>query len=105
MSLTVSASLNVFGDVYSHLRPPVQSFRELYCFADSWVSVNRGIVMGSNNMMLSFDIPCYYLPSILIPYSLVSLELVGVDPWFQHAFLLIRVIWEYFHCSREYLFW
>jgi hypothetical protein len=62
-------------------------------------------MMGLNDMTLSFVIPCYHLSSVFVPYSLVLFELIGVDPWFQHAFLLGYTAGEYFHCSYEYLFW
>jgi hypothetical protein len=58
-----------------------------------------------NEVMLSFDIPCYYSSAVFIPYSLVLFELMGVDPRFQRAFLLNRSVQEYFHRLYKYLFW
>jgi hypothetical protein len=53
-----------------------------------------------NEMTLSFNVPCHYLSSILIPYTLVLFELMGIDPWFQRAFLLNSGIREYFCYGR-----
>jgi hypothetical protein len=35
---------------------------------------------GSNELSLSFDIPCYYLSLVFVPYSLVLLVTVSPSP-------------------------
>jgi hypothetical protein len=67
--------------------------------------MNWGIVVRLNELALSFDVPRYYLSSVFVPYSLMFLELMGVDPWLQRAFLLSHKVGEYFHCPYKYLFW
>jgi hypothetical protein len=54
--------------------------------------MNWRIMVRLNEMTLSFNIPCHHLSSIFIPYALMLFELMGVDPWFQRAFLLNCVI-------------
>jgi hypothetical protein len=71
--LTVHTSPYVFHDILSHSWPPVQSFRKLCGFTDARVSVNRGVMMRLNEVVLSYDVPCYDPSSIFIPYALVLL--------------------------------
>jgi hypothetical protein len=61
-------------------------------------------MMGLNEVMLSFDIPCYYLLSVLVPYALVLLQLMGVYPCFQRVFVLCCIIGKDFHDSDKDLF-
>ena len=53
-ALAFCASLDVFGNLLSHFWPPIQTFEELYCFANPGVTIYRGVVTLLDQFSLPF---------------------------------------------------
>ena len=65
--MTVSASPDIVNDVLFHSGPPVSAFKNLYCLAYSWVTVNRKVVFGLDEGALFVYVACHHPLTLVIP--------------------------------------
>ncbi len=56
------------------------------------MSVCQGVVVSLYEQPLVFHFPCYHPSSVFVPGSLDFLQLMSVDPWFDHL-LVLAVDW------------
>ena len=86
MALTLCAPLNILYHVLSESRPPVLSLDQICGPTDPWVVVNE--------LFRLRGLSGYNHPSILLPYTIDFLQLVGVDPRVNHTFVLfLSALW------------
>ena len=106
MPLAVCASLDVFSDLFPHIRPPVVSFYKVYRAIDPWVAVDREVMVVSNQSTSLYVCAGDYSPAIFIPPVFDPFQLVWVYPWLQYLFVLLiyRILLCYI-LYGEFLSW
>ena len=80
VTLTLPTSSYVLSDFISHPWPPILVRYNVRSACDSWMTVDGGVMVRRNKLLLLLYAACYYTVPVFLPYPSLLSKVVGVYP-------------------------